>query len=529
MEYKIIDNKAFLYNPNDDTYTETKLKKLFNGDIIDDNNELISSKIRNKYLLGILSTSSTQSFGKTNNGKTIYITKPLENKLPSFLIAYNGKLKGKLIIKFKYDNWDSKLPFGIIDDVLGLYDDVDVQTILLHHYNINLTKKQSKGFTNTTLNPLEKEINRIHYDADIISIDPDDCEDIDDALSIKETDLYYEIGVHIAQPICWLNENNIIEKYNTQFSTLYLNDKRINLWGNEITEKSSLNPNKERYAYSTIFYFDIYTLELEEIKDFPSIITNNHKLSYDNAHTNNIANELLNFTLSFKKNIDFKELVSYWMILTNNHIGKKYNVPYRVNSIDTNNIKYNVNKEINKIFNNRNANNAYYSYIENEHKSLNLKNYTHFTSPIRRIIDTLIHYNITYKQNLILDLDIINELDLNTKRMSRQLELDNLINNIIDNDELIVNGYIYKILSDNRVEVYVRDYGLGFLKVKLYDLTFDYLITKNRKSNKLILEYDNNIIEYNLGDLIEIKIMKQNYLLPKNKLVIIPTNKIINF
>jgi exoribonuclease R len=531
MEYKVIDNKAFLYNHLDDTYTDTKLKKLFDGDIINDNDELIQSKVREKYLLGVLSTSATQTFGKNKSGKTIYITKPLNRNLPNFLISYGGKLKGKLIVKFKYDNWDNKLPSGIIEEVLGLYDDIDIQTLLLHHYNIYLNRKQSRGYIETSLNPLEDTINRINYDANIISIDPDDCEDIDDALSLKETEFYYEVGVHIAQPIVWLNDEQLIEKSNTQFSTLYLNDNNINLWGNEVTQKSSLTPNKTKYAYSTIFYFDIYTLELEKIIDFPSIIKNKHKLSYDNAYKNKYAKELMEFTLSFNKFNDYKELVSYWMIKTNNHIGSKYNVPYRVNSIDTNNIRYNVDDEIKKIFNTRNANNAYYSYQENEHKSLGLKNYTHFTSPIRRIIDSLIHYNITYKQDLILDLDIINELDLNTKRMSRQLELDNLIENIfMDTNVLIVRGYIYRIVNDNRLQVYVKDYGLGFVKVKLYDVTFSYLLNVERSDYRLILSSDEKTMEYNLGDLIEIKIMKQNDVLPRNKLVIIPNgDKIINF
>ena len=38
------------------------------------------------------------------------------------------------------------------------------------------------------------------------------------------------------------------------------------------------------------------------------------------------------------------------------------------------------------------------------HMALNFDIYTHFTSPIRRIIDAIIHYYLTY--NIIIDIDI---------------------------------------------------------------------------------------------------------------------------
>ena len=65
-------------------------------------------------------------------------------------------------------------------------------------------------------NPLEEKITRKEYHSNIFSIDPEDCMDIDDALSIETRDNITIIGVHIAQPICWLSEDDIKTRMKTK-------------------------------------------------------------------------------------------------------------------------------------------------------------------------------------------------------------------------------------------------------------------------------------------------------------------------
>ena len=93
-QYEIYDNNSWLLNLETNEYLEFKKPKLFNGDIINQEYELVESPIRNKkHLVGIFSTSQTQRFGKNKRGNIIYLVQPLEYNLPSFLIAYGGKLK----------------------------------------------------------------------------------------------------------------------------------------------------------------------------------------------------------------------------------------------------------------------------------------------------------------------------------------------------------------------------------------------------------------------------------------------------
>ena len=106
LKFKIIDNKKWLYDGTN--FTETDFEKLFEEDVVDLAGNLISSDVRKKDLVGIFSTSQTQRYGKNKRGNIIYIVKPLDNKLPNFLIAYGGKLKGKIAVKFKFNNWDKK-------------------------------------------------------------------------------------------------------------------------------------------------------------------------------------------------------------------------------------------------------------------------------------------------------------------------------------------------------------------------------------------------------------------------------------
>ena len=104
-----------------------------------DKNQIIDLMKSMKNIVGILSTSQPVKFGKTKSGKPIYQIKPIKKILPPFWITYGGKLQGRIIISFKFKEWndDSKSPFGEIIKVIGLVDDSNLFETLLTHYEID--------------------------------------------------------------------------------------------------------------------------------------------------------------------------------------------------------------------------------------------------------------------------------------------------------------------------------------------------------------------------------------------------------
>ena len=108
--YRVI-NSSISYIEEDGKNIMCRKDKLFDGDIIKDD-IIIKSKNRKIIHVGLLNTYKSTIFGKNKKGSTIYIVEPLKHNLPKFLVAYNGKIKGKLIIRFKFINWNKKWSSG---------------------------------------------------------------------------------------------------------------------------------------------------------------------------------------------------------------------------------------------------------------------------------------------------------------------------------------------------------------------------------------------------------------------------------
>lgn len=516
--FRIIENKKYL--DKDGILEETVLSKFFDGDIIE-NNKLYYSDIRNKILVGYINTDDTTTYGKIgkrNKIKKLYLVKPFQFNLPNFIVAYkeNPKVKGKVIIRFKFLNWNSKLPRGAIEgDIIGNLNNDNLVKTLLFHYQINPKKNKIKP----TINPNEHKIKRksiTNYKT--ISIDPSsECQDIDDCISYMTKDEFEFIGVHIAQPIYWLDKNDIKNVLKSKFSTLYKLDSQENLWNDEITKLASLNPGEKKPAYTV--FFKIYQGKIVKTYDFPSWIINDHAFSYESE--NQIIKKILEKTKLFEDfdGNDTHQLISYWMIKANQYIGNKIKdsgLPFRVNKLIPN-WSINLDSKINSIFKLKNSSSAYYSTEENHHGSLDLNYYVHFTSPIRRIIDAIIHYYLTY--NIIIDIDIekLNFLDLNTKKFHRSIELEKKINSLENTNEDVC--YIYDMIKPNLFEVYIEK--LGFVKMELFNSKFEYQFKFKKENNEFIINKDDKELRFKIGDQLNVIIAKVPGFLPKSKLKII--------
>ena len=426
-------------------------------------------------------------------------------------ISYKGKLKGKIILVYK-----KQIPQCNIIDVIGIFNDENISKTLKYMYNIN-----RKKINDVYNNEYENSIYRKHINKNIFSIDPKNSIDIDDALSYDNN----IISVYIAQPIVYLNENIIMERCKNSFSTLYEVNAVDHLWGDKITNLSSLFVNIERPAYC--IDFEIKDFEIINIISYPCYIINTIQTDYDTCLNFEIIKTFYELTKKImNKDITTKEMIEFWMIKTNTFIGNNFNnIPFKIVKEKYNSDEYlNMNDldkindiNIKNIFVSKILDSSLYSYDYNYHKLLNIKNYTHFTSPIRRIIDTIIHfcitYNINFKELLIkynISLDDINIMNKSTNKFHKEMNILKFVNNTFNENikHIDLQGYVFS-KNENKIIVYFHE--LGFIKVKVWDKKFDFLF-------KTLLDS----VDIGYSDMFSIYYKKD--FLPKNKLWYIPKN-----
>ena len=536
---KIIDNQMVLFNVDNlnNPICEFYQSAIFDGDIVKYNEttnqyDIISSHVRTNPIVGYFSTSQQVKFGKTSSGATIYQVTPFNPSLPYFLVSYAGKQTGKLIITFRFKEWSKGLPRGEIMQVIGLMDSTNLIPTLQYIYHVQRKECKIKA----RINILESEIKRVDINECVFSIDPVGCKDIDDAISWTELADTYNIKVHIAQPIYWLSETDLVERAKFAFSTLYQEPYKpnANLWGDEITKAASLLPGIKKPSYTMEFIVSKDSWEIIGFVHYASWITNTYAIDYESCLEIPVINKFYNITKQISSNpkLDTHELVSYWMIKANTYLGesdkiKKLNVPYRITET---NPKFNevnqyaniLDEEVAKAFDSMNMESAIYSLPNGNtfHRGLNLCNYIHFTSPIRRVVDTLIHWCLTYDIDFSellarnnFDFAILNRLDTQTKKFHNQIKFltlcDNL--NLTGQETVELTGWVYSN-KGNRWTIYFKE--LGFVRVKMWDFKFNYLSEEKNFEKKI-------------GDKISFKICQKPGFLPKEKILIVPLLNLI--
>lgn len=96
-------------------------------------------------------------------------------------------------------------------------------------------------------------------DTTTFTIDPADAKDFDDALSIKTLENGdYEIGIHIADVSHFVTEGTALDREARKRGTsIYLVDRTIPMLPEILSnDLCSLNPNEDKYAFSSVFVMD---------------------------------------------------------------------------------------------------------------------------------------------------------------------------------------------------------------------------------------------------------------------------------
>lgn len=286
-------------------------------------------------------------------------------------------------------------------------------------------------------------------DKNVFSIDPEGCEDVDDAMHIEKIDdSTFIIGIHIANPALFLPKDKLHDRWvQERLSSIYTPIKRIDMLHPDLAiKRASLLKDQIRPVNSLLFTVnsDEYGYKIVSVAFESCIIRNKANLSYDKAEEihkhkkpflSNSLTELVEVTNglatrylpTFKNGVeDMHRLVEAWMIFANLYTGqelvRRYDTlaPIRVLPVRSRSprsslsadpadsihktmektMKEEMVKEIIlskeltqflEVRNNAAATYELYSPNNDEHSALGIRQYTHFSSPIRRYFDIIVH------------------------------------------------------------------------------------------------------------------------------------------
>ena len=337
------------------------------------------------------------------------------------------------------------------------------------------------------------------------NVDPTESKDFDDAISIDENE--NKIYVHIVDA-----DELITKLYDTDINslkqsfTLYLPEHIQNILPSILAENDfSLIRNQVRKVITIEFLIDEQTQDVISHSIYKSIIK--IKKRYDYEEFNNDLNKfpkLLNFYNKWKKNtlniphvklnvnkntgklIDFNleecsndahKIIETMMILTNltisEHIGEL--IPQRFHSKIKSEVAlqhYTNNNLIDSILTIKKFRQAVYDSSNAGHFGLGLKTYTHFTSPIRRYFDVIIHrlLNKTTYENIDDVLAHINNQETFVEKLTSCYNNLKFLTYFEENLHKIWTGFVLSI-NNNGITV--------ILEENLYEL----FIFENRQFN----------------------------------------------
>jgi len=488
--------------------------KIFSNDVFsvdnDGNVKIEHSSVRIvSSIPGVLVLKSNKTYGR-KNGRLLYKCIPDDMRLPAFLIPYEIKHIGfskvfmNMYVTFSYTEWNDKHPHGILNQVIGDVDVLDnFYEYQLYCKSLNasiqkFTKDTSKALKTKTNDAFIENISKKYpaiedrtnqSDWKILTIDPPNSLDYDDAFSIKKlSDTQHILSIYIANVTIWMDVLNLWESFSRRISTIYLPDRKRPMLPTILSDcLCSLQENNTRIA----FVMDI-NIENDEIKniDYKNCmirVLKNYKYEDPYLLSNSDYNEIFGVTKKLSKKLCYisnvknsHDLVCYLMILMNFHCAnellKSKNGIFRStimkrSVVIPDNVPQEVSKHI-KIWSSSSG-----QYIDGSeldvntrHDLLDVDAYVHITSPIRRLVDLLNIIKFQQNKNMVALSDNaskfyenwISELEyINiTMRAIRKIQCDcsllDLCINSPETMEKIYDGYVFdKIIRNDALYQYI--------------------------------------------------------------------------
>ena len=449
---------------------------------IDSENISLIEKVLDAYLNSLDEYLSEENLGHIDN--LIYYGKVLKIIVTSDKVKIDNYSIEKMIGKinefyqskhYTQNRHKEKLSFFINDCINILTNSCEEKTIdyLNYKYEIHNRFKEAHNLEAKRIYLANKKILTPTTNKKIYTFDGDGAFELDDGLSITYEDGIYHLGVHIADPLSYIDFNNILmDEAKRRTTSIYIGDKCIPQFPFILSSDTmSLNVGKQTWCMS--YYFDIDALNGNlinfDIKNEICEVAGNYSYNQYDEFLNNGTSDLELFnTLMLLTSISsilkkvycenplFSEIgdhnikaestkvVESAMIYTNYNVAKYFDergLPfmYRCHSMSPKNMDLlntleenlmskdkNMIKEINKF--KELMQRAYYSSKNIGHFGLGIDYYSHITSPLRRLADIIcgicirrFYLNKSYTNE---DIKIVTELideiaeQINQKRTS---------------------------------------------------------------------------------------------------------------
>ena len=411
-------------------------EKYINGDIIE-NDKIIDYSKKRKDIIGILYCSSKVKLGITKKNTIVYKFRPLDITLPIFQVSCKTISNSNKYAIVNFDSWNDILPKGALVEILGNENNFETKKKAYQFlYCGRLKKYNLQNLIIPNQNKIQKEIKNKEHTC--ITIDPKGCQDIDDGINLLLTDKHFNVSIYITDLIkkCGvLYENNetlqnkLLSYFNNnQPFTYYFDDKRYDCFPDNIVNYFSLFQGINHDCWCIDFKFNLdgdfvnYEISQQNVYVTENLSYDEYKLSLEQI---NILEKCFNKSqFKFEKKVSTKSLIEFFAIYSNLLIGQFCNennilIPYRIQKDE---ISKKIHPKIKEIVERDYFDSAEYKFnSEIKHNYLDLKYYTHFTSPIRRKVDCYVHLML-YKY--------FNSNNKFTEDLSKVFNLEcNLINN----------------------------------------------------------------------------------------------------
>lgn len=562
-------------------------------------------------IVNVISRKRKEYIGVLKKEKSLYYITPDEPAIHRDIYIDSQKLNSaKVGDKVVVGNleWESpsQNPIGEIIEVLGKPGSLDTEVIsiakefgLRYRFPLNVLSEANEITLEISPDELKQRVD--FRQKNVITIDPEDAKDFDDALSIEKNEKgNFIVGIHIADVSHYVDYDSYLDQEAMQRgNSVYLVGRVIPMLPENLSNNiCSLVPNEDRLTYSVIVEMTPRGRILDyQIKK--TIINSKRRFNYDEVQQiietgkGDFSDDILNLdklakvlrrkrmkegsfdfnTLEVKFKLDesgkpveafiktMKDsnmLVEEFMLLANKIVAQHIALPkrgeappfvYRVHDLPdqekmmefvrfVKSLGYQVSpnlikkssefqklldqvkgKEEEPLINElaiRSMAKAFYSPQNIGHYGLGFKYYTHFTSPIRRYSDLLVHRLLfKYIENPKLpgysfeELDEICEHISTTERTAMEAErysvklkqVELLSNRLGDEFHAIISGVVHFGIFVKITDILAE--GL----IRLRDLDDDFYIYDE---NRYAIIGKRTKKMYRLGDRVNVKLVRVN-------------------